>query len=145
MSFSSTPEFINNKLDVWSLGCILYELLTGERAFSNDRRVLAYASGDSKLSFTSSNPRSLDNRAHCALTQICHAMLRVNADKRPIAKDILRAISLNMSWEKSLVWVSECCHYPHTFIDLFAAPRVHSIWKAVMWLPGRDNISIISN
>jgi serine/threonine protein kinase len=32
------PVF-NNKVDIWSLGCILYELAIGAKAFSNDRAV----------------------------------------------------------------------------------------------------------
>src|SRR5271170_964249 len=33
----------NNKVDIWALGCIVYELITRERAFSGDWAVSEYA------------------------------------------------------------------------------------------------------
>jgi len=46
----SAPEFLrdehrgyNNKSDIWSLGCIAYELFTGQKAFRNDYAVVDYA------------------------------------------------------------------------------------------------------
>jgi serine/threonine protein kinase len=32
----------NNKVDIWSLGCILYECISGRKAFPNDLTVLTY-------------------------------------------------------------------------------------------------------
>lgn len=41
---SESKPCYNNKLDMFSLGCILYELVTGEKAFSTDFAVFQYAS-----------------------------------------------------------------------------------------------------
>ena len=33
----------NNRVDIWGMGCILYELSTGTRAFKTDRAVISYS------------------------------------------------------------------------------------------------------
>jgi serine/threonine protein kinase len=35
----------NNKIDIWAMGCILYEIIFRKKAFSNDFAVLSYAHG----------------------------------------------------------------------------------------------------
>src|SRR5438105_8415469 len=35
------PKY-NNKADIWALGCIIYEVFTGARAFSSDLAVFTY-------------------------------------------------------------------------------------------------------
>ena len=42
----------NNKVDIWALGCILYELLTGSKAFENDLLVLDYSVRGQKFKFS---------------------------------------------------------------------------------------------
>lgn len=138
MNRSTSPRF-NNKVDIWALGCIFHDVLTGERAFSDDRAVLHYDSDNATLSFSALNHKSLDDRALCVLTQFCKAMLRVNEYKRPTAEHVLNALLWNTCWEKSVIWISECNHYPHLFIDMFVAPRYHSMWKEVTLQQDRDN------
>src|SRR5579862_9430797 len=36
----------NNKADIWSLGCIAFELISGRKAFYNDYEILKYAESD---------------------------------------------------------------------------------------------------
>src|SRR6266496_4789611 len=44
-------KMYNNKADIWALGCILYELLTGSKAFENDLLVLDYSVRGQKFKF----------------------------------------------------------------------------------------------
>lgn len=39
----------NRYVDIWGLGCILYEVATGERAFRSEWAVVAYANGSTQL------------------------------------------------------------------------------------------------
>jgi len=50
------PELLNeepkytNKVDIWGLGCILYELLFGVKLFNGDWDVIAYRNSKSPIS-----------------------------------------------------------------------------------------------
>src|SRR5271169_1545979 len=46
--FSEHPKF-TNKVDIWALGCILYESTAGRRAFRDDFLVYEYSKSQSKL------------------------------------------------------------------------------------------------
>src|SRR5271155_4587417 len=73
----------NNKSDMWSFGCIAYELFTGRKAFSNDFEVWQYgvAKRSPKMYF-----KGLD-----ALTKhYIHSLLEVDPAKRPSAKALLK-------------------------------------------------------
>src|SRR5271154_2797631 len=73
----------NNKSDIWSFGCIVYELFTGQKAFSNDFEVWQYgvAKRSPKMYF-----KGLD-----ALTKhYIHSLLEVDPAKRPSAKALLK-------------------------------------------------------
>ena len=43
MDSDGDPAMYNNKVDIWAMGCILYELSTGTRAFKTDRAVISYS------------------------------------------------------------------------------------------------------
>lgn len=136
----STTVKLNNKVDIWALGCIFFRVLTGKGAFYNDRRVQHYASGNAEISFASLNIRSLDDRARCILSKMCEAMLQVSEFKRPEADDVVNVLRWNTKCRRSLIWIGQCHHYPHLFIDVFAAPCFHSLWKVVTWSPDKYNI-----
>jgi len=48
-----TPKY-TRYVDIWGLGCILYEVATGERAFRSEWAVVAYANGSTRLPLISS-------------------------------------------------------------------------------------------
>src|SRR5271170_5922223 len=73
----------NKKSDIWSFGCIVYELFTGRKAFSNDFEVWQYgvAKRSPKMYF-----KGLDD-----LTKhYFYGLLEVDPAKRPSAKELLK-------------------------------------------------------
>jgi serine/threonine protein kinase len=72
----------NSKTDIWSLGCIGYELLTGQKAFMDDFEVFQY--------FTSKKtPKQYFKRLDQFSKLYIHDLLETNPDKRPSAKELL--------------------------------------------------------
>jgi serine/threonine protein kinase len=73
----------NNKSDMWSFGCIAFELLTGRKAFSNDFEVWQYgaAKRSPKMYF-----KGLDDLAKYYLA----GLLEVDLEKRPSARALLK-------------------------------------------------------
>ena len=75
-------NFYSNKVDIWSLGVVLYELITLKRPFEDydiDSLIKKISSTD-KLPF----PDNCDKH----LKKLCQSMLTVDVNKRPTAKDI---------------------------------------------------------
>lgn len=83
-----SQEKYNQKTDVWALGCILYEMVAGKRAynFSNEeiikQRILHYPVP--LLPVKSSQYKSIDY-----LNAIYNFCMKKNQDERPTIKEIL--------------------------------------------------------
>src|SRR5271170_4292024 len=73
----------NNKADMWSFGCIAYELFTGRKAFSNDHEAWQYrvANRSPKMYF-----KGLDDLQK----HYIYGLLEVDPAKRPSAKALLK-------------------------------------------------------
>ena len=79
----------DTKVDIWSAGCILYELATGQQAFRAADEVREYAwSGKDFVNIASVRP-GLGREIEC----IVGMMLNVLPEMRPNAKKVLREIS----------------------------------------------------
>jgi len=76
----------NDRVDIWALGCVLYELISREKAFKSDWDVCLYASQSTKISF----PLQLivDGNAHTLLVNLIHEMLQLRPSSRPSAADL---------------------------------------------------------
>src|SRR4030095_4460551 len=76
---------------------------------------------------------SFDARARCTFTQLTYAMLQVDELTRPTAQDVLGALLWNVYWDRSFVWISECCHFVGEVIDVLAPRSNDSVWSTVIW------------
>ena len=71
----------NNKIDMWSFGCIIYKLLTGRKAFSSDFEVFNYSSKKPKTYFKDIDP----------ITKFYISdLFELKLDNRPAARELLK-------------------------------------------------------
>jgi len=85
------PTF-NDRVDIWALGCILFELAIKKRAFIADWHVAQHAQQGLKLSIELPDSVELANRT--LLTNIVREMLRINSKRRPDASELRESFQL---------------------------------------------------
>jgi serine/threonine protein kinase len=76
----------NNKVDIWALGCILYELAVGEQAFANDFATREYKV--SKTVLTVDLDGNFSDQCKQNITSSILAMLQKDSSFRPSAADL---------------------------------------------------------
>ena len=87
-------------VDIWALGCILFELVSGHKAFSEDWYVQVYARQNQRLPVQME--AFVDSRARNPLTNLLHEMLELRPHRRPSAlelRSVFDAVSENGSFE----------------------------------------------
>lgn len=72
----------NNKSDIFALGCILYELAAGQRAFAADFHIDEYSRLNKRLEIPLIG---IDERSRTDLNQVIDEMLRPDTSQRPSA------------------------------------------------------------
>lgn len=72
----------NSKSDMWSLGCIAFELFTGEHAFASDYQTMAHA-------ISKKTPRNIVKDLSPFAKLIIRALLQTDPGNRPAARDLL--------------------------------------------------------
>jgi serine/threonine protein kinase len=131
----------NYRVDIWGFGCIIYELLYGQVAFSGNHSVSQYSTSNGKRSLQFPQfPRilnSVDGRAICILSEFIHAMLQVDSWRRPSAKDVLQVLHTHALWSRDVVWTSDCHHYIGVtrVMDALLPTNSSNIWSTVKWSP----------
>lgn len=143
---SDSGSRFNNKVDIWALGCISYELITRKRAFSGDHSVLQYAlsRGEPRLTIPPFS-NDFDEQSKCVLSELIFAMLQVDPLTRPSSLLIIAALR-NQRFRRSKcehVWISQCLHgeehllsnpqYRETAPDLVYLPPKFLLWTLVRW------------
>jgi Protein kinase domain/Ankyrin repeats (3 copies)/Ankyrin repeat len=95
------PEFLvgdrpgyDNKVDVWALGCILYELAAGKRAFSNEFHTLQYKASKVLPEITLDDSCSDEDKEN--IQSLLTRMLDLDANRRPSATDLMEQVSTNL-------------------------------------------------
>lgn len=87
-SINRSKNIVSMRSDIWALGCILYELLCGQKAFSNDVDVYSYAAAGRELNPLDLPGSGTDERLRCIINELLHIMLKSDPWKRPSAQDV---------------------------------------------------------
>jgi serine/threonine protein kinase len=109
----------NNKVDIWALGCIFYELITSERAFLGDFGIEQHAERFRLYPNRLQNVRwpPIDARSKTIVSGMVHAMLMPNNWDRPRTVYLLGVLS-ELEKDASSVWLSGCRHAPQVVRNL---------------------------
>jgi serine/threonine protein kinase len=86
----------NKKVDIWSLGCILHELATGEKVFQTDTATFEFAISDQKVLV---QLPLFDKPARSAISELLDETLRIDFRRRPTAEVVRRKVSELVSRE----------------------------------------------
>jgi serine/threonine protein kinase len=82
MDSNGNPAMYNNKVDIWAMGCILYELATGIRPFQSDWEVLKHRFSGKNINVVLD---SFDTPSVETITKYIVDMLQVDPADRPSA------------------------------------------------------------
>lgn len=75
-----------NKVDIWSLGCVLYELVVGRRVFISDRDVRAHYRAGTLLEIPCRD--TFNERAKNKFCDAIHEMMKKERESRPAASTL---------------------------------------------------------
>jgi len=97
----------NQKVDIWSMGCILYELAVCQKLFDDDFHVhsLLWSKWEMVVPFDN----RFDEHAKQIITKNVIAMLQVEASLRPTAKEVLEEFSRHCQFMQTESCVSTEC------------------------------------
>src|SRR5277367_1051702 len=74
----------NNKVDIWVMGCILFELAAGKKAFESDDIVLSWGLSGKQFTLILED-RTLEENAKCTISDIVNCMINRNLALCPSA------------------------------------------------------------
>lgn len=122
---------VNMKSDVWAVGCILFELVSGEKAFSNDIAVARYSDHKQRPEIhLLQKPREC--RLQSFITQLIHTMLEVDWWRRPAARDILYGLTCVSNKNTDLFAFRDISR--RTFERVLITPDSDK-WTTLQWRP----------
>lgn len=81
----------NNKVDIWALGCIQYEIICGQKAFQNDHAVFEWSTSDEVKNLPPEI--SIDDTSRKTITNLIHESLQRAPQARPSAKYFCATLS----------------------------------------------------
>ena len=104
-----TPHF-NNKVDIWAMGCIVYEVATGRKAFVDDWAVRNFMVVRSRLYISFEN--CVEELEKMKIRNLVSEMLRIKPKDRLNLRDLYTSfciLSGSTGGEESAM--SKCLHY----------------------------------
>ena len=160
----------NNRVDVWAVGCILYELIVGDRAFAEDLVLLEYMHSSKNLSIPQDALVRLGRHWESILEFLLNQMLSVDPENRKPIIAVLRQCAFFYeldSGERDKVIVSNAyrghgstfSHLPSGWTISFTpgssfilsnssgqeSPRVYDIAKGYKPVPWPDSLRFHDN
>ena len=132
------PELIRSEVydyraDLWSLGCILYELIYCKPAFRTDHKVLEHGTGKGELEVKlSAAKRECHERVRGIFFEFIRVLLSVDPLERPMAKDVLRFQARSLLRPRTIVRV-RCRHRlgRKRGLDALLVPASGIIWSLI--------------
>jgi len=128
-----------NKLDIWAIGCILYELATGKIAFMGDWDVRDYVVNHANLEVSSFLPQQFRVEVSTAVD----ALLRKDWHERPRATDI--GAKFDMYYQQAQLHTTNTDSLPINNPDPFEASETDSEaiadWKELLY-KNLDNLGL---
>jgi len=92
-----------NKVDIWAIGCIFYEIIVRRKLFADDWAVVQYASQGSlhsaNIPIAIDSEAFPDERRQTFIADVIHEMLEVDWNKRPRADELLKRF---VSWDNEI-------------------------------------------
>jgi serine/threonine protein kinase len=120
----------NNKVDIWALGCILFELATGRKAFANDWGVMLYAQSNGRSSQPEFPSLSVTQLYRTCLPELTLSMLAIKPGDRPSARNVIEALD---SLHDTLPLVRVCDNQGKLKPEITWDREPN--WSFVKWLP----------
>ena len=84
----------NNKVDIWALGCILYEIACRKKAFASDYAVERLAFSEMSVQKPQIPKLPVSKRSQTCLSQLVDAMLDIQWWKRPSTSHLVMILRL---------------------------------------------------
>lgn len=85
---------VNKNSDIWAFGCILYQLVSGNKAFANDDDTWDCMTSKKMPYLSSSDTEALSGFFKSYILQLIDAMFAIEWWKRPEARDILKVLNM---------------------------------------------------
>jgi serine/threonine protein kinase len=146
------PEFLeetaelrySTKLDIWQLGCIVFEFALGRRAFSSNLATLKYKEGLSKLEVRLDNEDSFGEDCKKNISSCIFSMLQIEERQRPTASEMVaRFLELHVVGER---WTESPEHnrtnIRHSFLPLPLPNRVDTTHQKISTAPTQLQTSL---
>jgi serine/threonine protein kinase len=108
LSLQGKKAIYNNKVDIWSIGCILFELAVCQKAFFNDWATLHYQSSSEALDIPLDE--SFSEQCKETINRNIRSILALTSSSRPSAADLETEFVKNFKSNQALAHTAVHVH-----------------------------------